>query len=195
MLADQKSFSADVKVAETMYYTPEFQPITWPLEVTQDAIQVVNFTNQGFKVEINSDYLENLLSNMLNNDDLLDELQDDSTAIATVGISPMEFADQDCNFWYLEGDVMIDEAECETLVPATPREIKFKKWIKARHLKPLYITTHMNGKPISRVLVDGGAVFNVMPYSTVEKLVKSYKDLKKTNMTMSRLNCYSYSGD
>ena len=43
------------------------------------------------------DYLENLLNNMLNNDDLSDELQDDSTIVTTVGISPLEFADQDGN--------------------------------------------------------------------------------------------------
>ena len=71
------------------------------------------------------------------------------------------------------------------LVPATPREIKFKKWSKARHLKPLYISAHINEKPISRVLVDGEVVFNVMPYSAVEKLRKSHKDLKKTNIVLS----------
>ena len=49
-------------------------------------------------MEINGDYSENLLSDMLNNDELSDELQDDSTAITIVGISPMEFADQDGNF-------------------------------------------------------------------------------------------------
>ena len=43
----------------------------------------------------------------------------------------------------------------------------------------------MNGKLISRVLVDGGAAFNVMPYSMVEKLGKSHKDLKKTDIIMS----------
>ena len=37
-------------------------------------------------MEINGDYSENLLNDMLNNDDLSDELQDDSTAIAIVGI-------------------------------------------------------------------------------------------------------------
>ena len=83
VLADQKSFSACVKVAEAMYYTPKFQLITWPPRVTHDAIQAVNFTSQGFKVEIEAepikligkgDYLENLLSNMLNNDGLSDEL-------------------------------------------------------------------------------------------------------------------------
>ena len=43
----------------------------------------------------------------------------------------------------------------------------------------------MNGKHISRVLIDEGAVLNVMPYNTVKKLGKSHKDLKETNMTMS----------
>ena len=82
---------------------------------------------------------------------------------------------------------MVEEAGCEALVPAEPEEIKFKKWTKARHLRPLYIKAHVNEKPITRVLIDGGVVFNMMPYSTVEKLGKSHKDLKKTNMTTSNL--------
>ena len=44
-----------MKVIEAMYYIPEFQPITQPSEITQDAIQVVNFTNQGFKVEVEAE--------------------------------------------------------------------------------------------------------------------------------------------
>ena len=80
---------------------------------------------------------------------------------------------------------MVEEAECAALVPAELEEIKFKKWTKARHVKPLYIEAHVNGKPISRVLIDGGAILNVMPYSTIKKLRKSHKDLKGTNMTMS----------
>ena len=40
-------------------------------------------------------------------------------------------------------------------------------------------------EPIKRVLVDGGAVFNMISYITVEKLRKSSKDLRKTNMAMS----------
>jgi hypothetical protein len=30
------------------------------------------------------------------------------------------------------------------------------------HLKALYMKGHINGKPISRMLVDGGAIFNLM---------------------------------
>ena len=53
-----------------------------------------------------------------------------------------------------------------------------------RHLKPFYIKAHVNGKPISKVLIDGGVVLDVMPYSMVKKLGKSHKDLKETNITM-----------
>ena len=85
----------------------------------------------------------------------------------------------------MEGEILGEEAECEALGPAELKEIKFMKWTKAGHLRPLYIKAHVNKKPIARVLIDGGAVFDAMPYSTVEKLGKSHKDLKKTNMTMS----------
>ena len=50
------------------------ESITWPPGVIQDAIQVMKFNNQGFKVEINGDSSENLLSNMVNDDDLSNEL-------------------------------------------------------------------------------------------------------------------------
>ena len=55
---------------------------------------------------------------------------------------------------------------------------------QAGHLRPFYVKAHVNEEPIMRVLIDDGAVFNVMPYSTGVKLGKSHKDLKKTNITM-----------
>ena len=80
---------------------------------------------------------------------------------------------------------MVEEVECAALVQEDPEEIRFKKWIKAKHLKPLYIKVHANRKPINRVVINGGAMLNVIPYSTVKRLGKSYKDLKETNMSMS----------
>ena len=65
---------------------------------------------------------------------------------------------------------MVEEAKCATLVPVEPEEIKFKKGTKVRHLKPIYIKAHVNGKPISRVLMDGGATLNVIPYNMVKRL-------------------------
>ena len=35
----------------------------------------------------------------------------------------------------------------------------------ATHLKPLFLKGHINGSPVARMLVDGGAVVNLMPYS------------------------------
>jgi hypothetical protein len=55
------------------------------------------------------------------------------------------------------------------------------------HLKALYMTSHINGKPISRMLVDGGAIVNLMSYSLFKKLGGSDEELIKTNMTVSEV--------
>ena len=44
---------------------------------------------------------------------------------------------------------------------------------------------HINGKPISRMLVDGGAIVNLMPYSLYKRLGRKDEELIKTNMTVS----------
>jgi hypothetical protein len=53
------------------------------------------------------------------------------------------------------------------------------------HLKALYMKGHINGNPISRMLVDGGAVVNLMSYSLFKKLGGLDGELIKTNMTVS----------
>jgi hypothetical protein len=53
------------------------------------------------------------------------------------------------------------------------------------HLKALYMKGHINGKPISRMLMDGGAIVNLMSYSLFKKLGGSDEELIKTNMTVS----------
>ena len=44
---------------------------------------------------------------------------------------------------------------------------------------------HVNGKPISRMLVFGGAIVNLIPYSLYKKLGRKDEELIKTNMTVS----------
>jgi hypothetical protein len=44
---------------------------------------------------------------------------------------------------------------------------------------------YINGKPISRMLEDGGVVINFMSYSLFKKLEGSDEELMKTNMTVS----------
>ena len=41
----------------------------------------------------------------------------------------------------------------------------FDKPVKHRHLKALYVKGCVDGKPMSKILVDGGASVNLMPYT------------------------------
>ena len=48
----------------------------------------------------------------------------------------------------------------------------FDKLVKHRHLKALYMKGLVDGKPMNKILVDRGASFNLMPYTTFCKLGK-----------------------
>ncbi|CAL9021206.1 unnamed protein product [Prunus brigantina] len=56
---------------------------------------------------------------------------------------------------------------------------------KYRHLKPLYISAHVEGVPVSKVFVDCGATVNILPYSLMKKLDKSREDLIPSDVVMS----------
>ena len=60
----------------------------------------------------------------------------------------------------------------------------FDKPEKHRHLKPLYMKGYVDGKPMTKMLVDGGAAVNLMPYTTYRKLGKGTDDLIKTDMVL-----------
>lgn len=42
-----------------------------------------------------------------------------------------------------------------------------------KHLKPLYIEAHLNGKLFNRIFANGGVVLNIMPLATMKKLGKN----------------------
>ncbi|CAL2247238.1 unnamed protein product [Prunus armeniaca] len=56
---------------------------------------------------------------------------------------------------------------------------------KYRHLKPLYISAHVEGVPVSKVFVDCGETVNILPYSLMKKLDKSKEDLIPSDVVMS----------
>jgi hypothetical protein len=56
------------------------------------------------------------------------------------------------------------------------------------HLKPLYICGHPDGTPISRMLVDGEAIINLMLYSFFKKMGKSDEELIKSNMMINNVS-------
>jgi hypothetical protein len=67
-----------------------------------------------------------------------------------------------------------------------PKEVAFTKPKESvNHLKPLFVRGHIDGIPVAKMLVDGGATVNLMPYSLYRKLGKQDGELVKTNMTLS----------
>jgi hypothetical protein len=68
----------------------------------------------------------------------------------------------------------------------SPKEDMFKKSeASSQHLKPLYVRGHIDGKPISRMLIDGGATVNLMSYSVYKKLGREDIELMKTNLMLN----------
>jgi hypothetical protein len=66
-----------------------------------------------------------------------------------------------------------------------PREAIFQKPKDSdNHLKALYVRGHINGKSVSRMLVDSRAIVNLMPYSLYKKLGGTDEEIIKTNMTV-----------
>jgi hypothetical protein len=54
-----------------------------------------------------------------------------------------------------------------------------------RHMRPLFIKGFVEGKPMQRIMVDGGVGVNVMPIATFDKLGFQESELMKTNTSLS----------
>jgi hypothetical protein len=66
------------------------------------------------------------------------------------------------------------------------KEIMFRKSEESsQHLKSLYVRGHIDGKLISRMLIDGGAVINLMLYFVFKKLGRKDDELVKTNLMLN----------
>jgi hypothetical protein len=106
-----------------------------------------------------------------------------------------------CMVWFLPNEFMapanqivqeevspdIDEAEqfglMEQLVLA--KKATFDNLAKNRHMRPLYLRGYVNGKPLTKMFVDGGAAVNVMPYTTFRKLGMGPGDLMPTSIVLN----------
>ena len=55
---------------------------------------------------------------------------------------------------------------------------------KRKHLKALFLKGFVDGKPVTKMLVAGGAAVNIMPYAMLRKLGKGSEDLTKTDMML-----------
>jgi hypothetical protein len=89
----------------------------------------------------------------------------------------------------LSVDYYIVEDDSATTVFNFPiQDATFKKPEQpVNHLKPLHVKGHINGTLVHNMLVDNGAIVNVMPYALYKKLGGIDEELVKTNMTITRV--------
>jgi hypothetical protein len=119
------------------------------------------------------------------NKSALDPAPEDDEELVDYSSSP-ELMNLDINVIYMSMDGYVLSEEDVAHLDFGPKEAIFQKPKSTEnHLKALYMKGHINGKPISRMLVDGGAIVNLMPYSLFKKLGGSDDELIKTNMTIS----------
>jgi hypothetical protein len=81
----------------------------------------------------------------------------------------------------------MDEAEQFGLMAqlVLAKQATFDKLAKNRHMRPLYLRGYVNGKPLTKMFVDGGAAVNVMPYTTLRKLGMGPGDLTPTSIVLN----------
>jgi hypothetical protein len=68
----------------------------------------------------------------------------------------------------------------------SPKETVFEKPKESsQHLKLLYVQGHIDGKPISKMLINDGDTVNLVMYSIFKKLGREDDELVKTNLTLN----------
>jgi hypothetical protein len=65
------------------------------------------------------------------------------------------------------------------------KQATFDKSARNRHMRPLYLKGYVNGKPLTKMFVNGGAAVNVMPYTTFRKLGMGPGDLTPTSIILN----------
>src|SRR6185312_3026314 len=78
----------------------------------------------------------------------------------------------------------LEEAMAQLSLEPIPATFEKPEDEKHKHLKALFLKGFVYGKPVMKMLVDGGAAVNIMPYAMLRKLGKSNEDLTKTYMML-----------
>jgi hypothetical protein len=65
------------------------------------------------------------------------------------------------------------------------KQATFDKPARNRHMRSLYLKGYVNGKPLTKMFVDGRAAVNVMPYTTFRKLGMGPGDLTPTSIILN----------
>jgi hypothetical protein len=117
-------------------------------------------------------------------DNDMDLLDDDEVPLIKNGSSPL--IDMDINMVFTLPAKFRGAKEEVTQMCLGPKDAVFEKLEElSQCMKPLYVRGHIDGRPISRMLVDGGAAVNLMSYSVFKKLGQQDVELMKTNLTLN----------
>jgi hypothetical protein len=117
-------------------------------------------------------------------DDDMDLLDDDESPLIKDGSPPPTDMDINMVFTLPAESSGLNEEIAQLFLD--PKEVVFKKPEESsQHLKSLYIRDHIDRRPIFRILVNGGTIVNLMPYSVFKKLGREDDELVKTNLTLN----------
>jgi hypothetical protein len=87
----------------------------------------------------------------------------------------------------VQEEASLDDEQLEGLMAllVLAKPAVFDKPAKNRHMRPLYFKGYVNGKPLTKMFVDGGAAVNVMPYTTFRKLGMGPGNLTPTSIILN----------
>jgi hypothetical protein len=120
----------------------------------------------------------------MTSDDDMDLLDDDKAPLIKDGFPPLTGMDINMVFTLSAEFTGIEEEVGQMCLD--PMKAVFKKPEESsQHLKPLYSRGHIDRKPVSRMLIDGGTTINLMPYTIFKKLGREDDELMKTNLTLN----------
>ncbi|KAM1885660.1 hypothetical protein ACFX14_038320 [Malus domestica] len=124
----------------------------------------------------------------------------DNMEISMVHVLPAAFQSSTAQPNFLDGDVVAEEAGHVDFVSvaevdSTTKDDNIKTALaelfprspsaNLHHLKPLYVTAHIEGYLVSKVFVDCGATVNIMPMNIMKALRRSNDELILSGITMS----------
>jgi len=103
-----------------------------------------------------------------------------SADVNMVFMLPMEFLAP------FSDDEEIDFPDQIAQLALDPMTAMFEKpsYDERQHLKALFVKGKVDGQPMTKILIDGGAAINIMPYAVYRKLGKGDQDLTKTDMML-----------
>nr|CAD1834648.1 unnamed protein product [Ananas comosus var. bracteatus] len=84
-----------------------------------------------------------------------------------------------------EVGLTVAQLQLEDTKPADSVVFQKPSAMQTRFVRPLFIRALIEGRPVGRVMVDSGAMVNVMPTSFFRKLGKDEDELKPTNTIMT----------